>query len=185
MAHLTATLTAAHHVALAWVTPTRAGVRSVVVRRGVAGACPTGPESGVGVGGSSPREHQVDIAARSGATACYRVYAIDAARNISLAASATIAIPAAGGAAATRPGRSGGGWPASVLVRVVAGAGLVMLLLASAAALLVRRRPASAYAPMRTGGARAAPAGYSPAALVIPALVAVALVAVAVFLLNP
>lgn len=186
--HLIAALTAGHHVALSWVTPARAGVRAVVVRRGVAGACPTGPESGVGVGGGLPRGRQVDVAARPGATACYRVYAIDGARNISVAASATIAIPAAvaaGGGPAARPGRSGGGWPASVLVRVVAGAGLVMLLLASAAALLVRRRPASAYAPMRTGGARAAPAGYSPAALVIPALVAVALVAVAVFLLNP
>ncbi len=188
VAHLTARLTAGHHVALAWVTPARAGVRAVLVRRGVGGACPTGPRSGVAVGGNSPRGRQVDVAGRPGTTACYRVYATDAARNISVAASVTIAIPAAvaaGSGTATRPGRSGGGWLASALVRVVAGAALVMLLLASAAALLVRRRPASAYAPARTGGVRAAPAGYSPAALVIPALVAVALVAVAVFLLNP
>ena len=188
VAHLTAGLTAAHHVELRWVTPVRAGIRAVVVRRGVGSACPAGRKSGTGVGDRLPRRSQVDLAAKPGKTACYRVYAIDAAGNVSVAASVTIAVPAAvaaGAGAADPPSRSSGGWLASVLVRAVAAAGLVMLLLASAAALLVRRRPASAYAPARTGGARQAPAGYSPAALVIPALVAVALVVVTVFLLNP
>jgi hypothetical protein len=188
VANLTARVTPAHHVALRWATPARAGVRTVVVRRGVGGACPTGAETGVAVGGRSPRARQVDVAVGPGSTSCYRVYAIDAAGNVSPAAGVTFAVPAAvtvGHRPGPAPGRASGGWLASVLVRAGAASGLVMLLLASAAALVVRRRPASAYAPARTGGGRPAPAGYSTAALVIPAFVAVALVAVAVLLLNP
>jgi hypothetical protein len=180
VANLRATLTPEHHVALSWVTPARAGVRAIVVRRGAAGACPTGPTSGAPVGGRALRHAQVDAAVAQGTTACYRVYAIDAARNTSAAAATTIAIPVA----VPVSGHSSGGWLTSALVEAVVAAGLLMLLLASGAALLVRRRPASAYAPARTGGARA-PVGYSPVALVIPAFVAVALAAVAIFLLNP
>ena len=179
VANLTARLTWVHHVALSWVTPARAGVRAIVVRRGVAGACPTGPTSGAAVGGQALRQGQVDTAVAQGTTVCYRVYAIDAAGNISVAGT-TIAIPFV----VPPSSHSSGGWPESALVRAVGGAALFMLLLASGAALVVRRRPASAYAPARTGGARA-PVGYSPVALVIPAFVAVALAAVAIFLLNP
>lgn len=189
VANLTAALTSAHHVALRWVKPARAGVRAVVVRRGAGDACPTGPETDAAVGGRAPRTGLVDILAKPGSAYCYGVYAIDAAGNTSAAAVATITIPAAATTPRTQPvappGRSSGAWLTSTLVWMVTAAGLVMLLLATAAGLAARRRPASAYAPGRTAGPRPALAGYSPVGLVIPALVAVALAAVAIFLLNP
>jgi hypothetical protein len=188
VAELAATLTPAHHVALRWVTPARAGVRAVVVRRGAGDACPTGPETGAAVGGRAPRTGWVDALAKPGSAYCYGVYAIDAAGNPSAAAIATITIPAAtppGPQPDPPPGRSSGAWLTSTLVWTVTAAGLVMLLLATAAGLTARRRPASAYAPGRTAGTRMALAGYSPVALVIPALVVVAFAAVAIFLLNP
>ena len=182
VANLKATLTPAHHVALSWVTPARAGVRAIVVRRGAAGACPTGPTAGAAVGGRARRPGQVDAAVAQGTTACYRVYAIDAAgtsrsprhddRDPRLSSCLRRATRAADGWHRRWCGQS-------------AARRCSCCCLASGAALLVRRRPASAYAPARTGGARAAPVGYSPVALVIPAFVAVALAAVAIFLLNP
>ncbi len=198
---LTVTANARGQVVIYWHNPQRAGIASDVVRRGVYPSCPTGPAGGSPVGGESVRSSQVDPSAKPGVTYCYRVFALDAAGNVSAAGSGADATPPKPTAAhhkAPAPqsahAASGRGLTA-MLVRVVAIAGLLMLLLTAVATMVTRRRiHSSAYlpaargrqlAPARQFGPRVAMTASGPGALVIPALAVLGCsVAIALVLLN-
>ena len=183
-------------IVVTWQNPQHAGVRFDIVRRGVAPNCPAGPAGGSPVGGQAVRASQVDTSAQPGVTYCYRVFALDAARN----ASATVpgqdaSVPKPAPVHHTRPAQasatSTGGGVTSTLMRGVAIAGFLMVLLMVVATIVTRRRTHSrAYAHAARG--QLAPArqfgpisASGPGALVIPALAVLGCgAAVALVLLN-
>jgi hypothetical protein len=196
---LAVTTNARGQVVLSWHNPTRAGVAADVVRRGVSPGCPAGPEDGTPVGGDSLRTSQVDASAQPGLTYCYRVFALDAAGNASVAAGdqATPPNPAPlhHRSPAPRPATTAtGGGLSSRLLRGVAIAGLLLLLITAYATVRTRRRmhstaylPAARrqFAPARQFGPRVAMTASAPGALVIPALAVLGCgAAIALVLLN-
>ncbi|HEY3766478.1 MAG TPA: hypothetical protein VGL44_15060, partial [Gaiellales bacterium] len=80
---LTAKVNPSSQVVLSWVNPKHAGIAFIDVRRGPATDCPNSQLAGVAVGGSGIRTKQVDTTAKPGVSYCYRVYALDAADNVS------------------------------------------------------------------------------------------------------
>ncbi len=178
---LTATVNSQSQVVLSWRNPKNAGIAFIDVRRGPANACPNGPADGVAVGSSAVRTRQTDASAKPGVSYCYRVYALDAAGNVSgqqLGADATpppvtpvVHKPAhkPSVAAAASPSSN---WLTSTLVRMVALFGALMLLVMVGATVLTRRRlHTSAYVTTHDyGPPRMALTGIPPVTLVIPAL---------------
>jgi hypothetical protein len=178
------------HIELTWRNPASlAGVASIVVRRGPATACPTGPTDGTGIGGSSVRDTQLDTTARPGVAYCYRVFVLnDGGRSRESATQTQTAPPAPATArpsgVADPPASSSGGWLTSMILRMVAAVGAAMLLVMAAATLVVRRRThVSAYVAPRQYAPRMALTGITPATLVIPALLLVGSAAAIVLLL--
>ncbi|MDX6495050.1 MAG: putative peptide zinc metalloprotease protein, partial [Gaiellales bacterium] len=88
---------------LTWTLPATGDVSEIVVRRGDGSACPAGPSSGTGVGGSSVRSSQVDTAISAGSTYCYSIFTLDSASTPSSPATVTATVPA------TDPSTSSGG----------------------------------------------------------------------------
>jgi hypothetical protein len=180
------------HIELTWRNPASlAGVASIVVVRGPATACPTGPADGIQIGGAKPRLTQVDATARPGQTYCYRVFVMNAGGQSQESPTHTQTAPAAPAAAhptgaADPPASSSGGWLTSMIVRMVAAVGAAMLLGMAAATLVARRRThVSAYVAPREYVPRMALTGVTPATLVIPAVLLVgSAAAIVLVLLN-
>jgi hypothetical protein len=180
------------HVVLSWRNPLHAGVAFDVVRRGTGATnCPTGPLAGTPVGTQSVRTTQVDATAKPGVAYCYRVFALDAAGNSSVANTGADATASKPPAAARHPhpaapSSSSGSSLVSTLLRVVAAVGLLMLLVMAGATVAARRRMhTSAYVPEREGGMRLALTGVAPVAMVIPALLVLgSCAAIVLVLLN-
>jgi hypothetical protein len=196
---LAVTTNARGQVVVSWHNPQRAGIAFDTVRRGVYPSCPRGPADGSPVGGESVRHTQVDASAKPGVTYCYRVFALDAAGNASVAvpgAHATLPTPAARHAPAPSRAAHGarGSGLSSTLVRAVAIAGFLVLLATAFATVMTRRRmhstaylPAARgqFAPARQFGPRVAMTASGPGALVIPALAVLGCsAAIALVLLN-
>jgi len=183
-------------IVVTWRNPQHAGVAFDAVRRGVAPNCPAGPADGSPVGGQAVRASQVDRSAKPGVTYCYRVFALDAARNASATvpgqdASVPKPAPVHHTTPVQGPATSTGGGVTSTLMRGVAIAGFLMVLLMVVATIVTRRRThSSAYAHAARG--QLAPArqfgpisASGPGALVIPALAVLGCgAAVALVLLN-
>jgi hypothetical protein len=180
------------HIELTWKNPVQlAGVASIVVVRGPASACPTGPADGTQVGGTAVRSTQVDPSAKPGSSYCYRVFAENSSGNAKPSLPNTQTAPAVPVAAhpsgaAVQPASSSGGWLTSMIVRMVAAVGAAMLLVMTAATLVARRRTqVSAYVAPREYAPRMAMTGVTPATLVIPAILVVgSAAAIVLVLLN-
>jgi hypothetical protein len=180
------------HIELTWQNPTSlAGVASILVVRGPATACPTGPADGTQIGGAKLRDTQVDATAKPGQTYCYRVFVSNLGGQSQESQTHTQTAPAAPATAhpagaADPPASSSGGWLTSMIVRMVAAVGAAMLLVMAAATLVARRRThVSAYVAPREYVPRMALTGVTPATLVIPAVLLVgSAAAIVLVLLN-
>jgi hypothetical protein len=180
------------HIELTWRNPSSlAGVASIVVVRGPATACPTGPADGTTIGGSAIRDVQVDTTAQPGSAYCYRVFVENVGGKSARSPANTQTAPPATqpghpAAAPDPPASSSGGGLTSMIVRVVAAVGAAMLFVMAAATLVARRRShVSAYVAPREYAPRMAVSGVPPATLVIPAVLIVgSAAAIALVLLN-
>lgn len=180
------------HIELTWRNPqSLAGVASIVVVRGPASACPTGPADGTLIGSTALRQTQVDATAQPGQAYCYRVFVENAsghsrASNTNTHTAPPVPAAAHPAGAADPPASSSGGWLTSMILRMVAAVGAAMLLVMAAATLTARRRThVSAYVAPREYVPRMALTGITPATLVIPALLVVgSAAAIVLVLLN-
>lgn len=180
------------HIELTWRNPAQlGGVASIVVARGPASACPTGPADGTMIGNSLVRDTQIDLTAKPGSAYCYRVFVVNAGGQSKESATHTQTAPAAPvtahpSGAANPPASSSGSWLTSMIVRMVAAIGAAMLLVMAAATLVARRRThISAYVAPREYVPRMAMTGVTPATLVIPAVLVVgSAAAIVLVLLN-
>ncbi len=180
------------HIELTWRNPqSLAGVASIVVVRGPASACPTGPADGTLIGGTGLRQTQVDASAQPGQAYCYRVFVENASGHSKASNTNTHTAPPVPAAAhptgaADPTASSSGGWLTSMILRMVAAVGAAMLLVMAAATLTARRRThVSAYVPPREYVPRMALTGITPATLVIPGVLVVgSAAAIVLVLLN-
>jgi hypothetical protein len=180
------------HIELTWRNPASlAGVASIVVRRGAASACPTGPADGARIGGAGVRDTQIDTTAKPGQAYCYRVFVVNSGGQSQESMTHTQTAPPA--PATSHPAGAGapsvsssGSRLTSMIVRTVAAIGAAMLLLMAAATLVARRRAhVSAYVSPREYVPRMALTGVTPATLVIPAVLVVgSAAAILLVLLN-
>ena len=180
------------HIELTWRNPAPAALAgvSIVVVRGPASGCPTGPADGTPIGGTAVRQTQVDTTARPGSAYCYRVFVENASGNAKASNPKTHTAPTAPAsvhpAGAAPAASSSGSRLTSMIVRIVAAIGAAMLLLTAAATLVARRRThVSAYVAPRAYVPRMALTGVTPATLVIPAVLVVgSAAAIVLVLLN-
>jgi hypothetical protein len=82
VAHLHASTKVPGQITLTWSNPGAPDLAHIIVRRAWQ-ACPTSPQTGTPVGGTTVRRSQVDRSAVNGSAYCYAVFAVDGRGNAS------------------------------------------------------------------------------------------------------
>lgn len=80
--HLHANTKVPGQITLTWSNPGASDLAHIVVRRGWQ-TCPTSPQTGIPVGGTTLRRSQVDRKAVNRSAYCYAVFAVDGSGNVS------------------------------------------------------------------------------------------------------
>jgi hypothetical protein len=176
-------------VRLAWTNPAHAA--EILVIRGRGTTCPDSPAAGQRIGGRDVRSSQLDTAVDTATGHCYAVFALDRAKNRSLATTAdapAFVAPSSGAdsaSAGAQSSPSGSGSSLPNIVAILGGGGLVLAGFAYATMRIVRRewewhtRTGYGIRDLMSIDVR----DYNPLALVIPAVIGVCIAGAVVVLL--